>query len=50
MTIAGLLMIPSVFFKNLRIIDKPNPLNNKNEVSGVRKSVVSRDLSLDSIK
>jgi NRPS condensation-like uncharacterized protein len=50
MIIAGLVSFPYALYKNTANNDKPNPLNNKAHVSGIRKNAVSKDFSLESIK
>ncbi len=36
MIVAGLLSVPYAFYKNTFVYDKPNPLNNKMPVCGIR--------------
>lgn len=42
--------MPAILIKNMMVLDKPNPINNKLDVSGVRRSLVSKDLCLKDIK
>ena len=43
MIIAGLIVVPIAFLRNTLHNDKPNPINNKNLISGVKKCSVSKD-------
>lgn len=43
MVVAGLLMVPIAFIKNVMHYDKPNPLNNKLGLCGVKRCAVSKD-------
>ena len=49
-TIYGMIKLPIIFAKNYLVSDKPNPINNKLQVSSVRKNSVSRDFKVTDIK
>lgn len=47
MVLAGLLMVPIAFIKNVMHYDKPNPINNKLALCGVKRCAVSKDYQFE---
>jgi hypothetical protein len=43
MIVVGLFSVPIAFLHNTSYYDKPNPINNKNNVIGIKRNAVSKD-------
>jgi hypothetical protein len=47
MVLAGLLVVPIAFTKNIMLYDNPNPFNNKQALCGVKRCSVSKDFQFE---